>query len=83
MQANASRSRPPQTSPDRSSTTGDPLLTVKQLADREGMDERHVRLLIDKHGLPHYRMVPTARGLRGIKIRLSEYMAWLKRGARR
>lgn len=55
----------------------DPLLTVKQLAAREGLAERFVRRLIDREGLPVVRMQSTRRGPRGIRIRWSEYQSWL------
>lgn len=48
----------------------DPLLTVSQLAQREGFTERQVRLMISRYGLPVYR-------LGGIRIRWSEYREWL------
>lgn len=51
--------------------TNDPLLTVQQLADREGLSVRQVRHLIRKHGLPCYRAG-------GVRVRLSQYLAWLE-----
>ena len=48
----------------------DPLLTVQQLAVREGLTKRQVWRLIYDHKLPVYRVL-------GVKIRLSEYLAWL------
>ena len=48
----------------------DPLLTVHQLALREGLSERQVRDLILRAGLPCYRV-------NGVRIRLSEYLDWL------
>lgn len=51
----------------------DPLLTVRQLAEREGMNERRVRHLLNQ-GLPAYRAA-------GVRIRWSEYCDWL--GGRR
>lgn len=60
------------------SSSRDPLLTVQQLAVLEGLDQRHVRNLIERHGLPCYRIHASARGPRGVKIRLSEYRAWLE-----
>jgi hypothetical protein len=56
----------------------DPLLTVQQLAAREGLEVREVRRLIDDHALPCHKVHATERGPRGIKIRLSEYLAWLE-----
>jgi excisionase family DNA binding protein len=63
------------------SSPPDPLLTVRQLARREGLSERAVRSMIERHGLPAYRAGHERRGgMRGsgIKIRLSEYLAWLE-----
>lgn len=51
----------------------DPLLTVRQLAEREGMTERRVRHLLTQ-GLPAYKAC-------GVRIRLSEWHDWL--GSRR
>ncbi len=51
----------------------DPLLTVRQLADREGFSQRRVRYLLTQ-GLPSYKAA-------GVRVRLSEYLAWL--GSRR
>lgn len=48
----------------------DPLLTVFQLGEREGLSERQVRDLIARKSLPHYRV-------NGIRVRLSEYLEWL------
>lgn len=48
----------------------DPLLTVQQLAEREGLSERQVRHMIKRGGLPHYKA-------NGVRIRLSEYLGWL------
>lgn len=48
----------------------DPLLTVKQLAQREGIPEWKVREWL-RGGLPHYRA-------NGIAIRESEHRAWLQ-----
>lgn len=56
----------------------DPLLTVRQLAELEGLKEREVRRLIQSHGLPHVCLHTSARGPRGVKIRLSAYRAWLE-----
>lgn len=53
------------------STPDDPLLTVKALAEREGLSEGHVRFLMRERGLPHYKVG-------GVKIRLSEWKAWLE-----
>jgi hypothetical protein len=50
------------------------MLTVRQLAEREGYTERHVRVLLQA-GLPHFDRC-------GIKIRLSEYLAWMAHGRR-
>jgi len=55
---------PPQQPP------ADPLLTVQQLARREGVAERHVRRMIER-GLPAFKAC-------GIRIRLSEYERWLE-----
>lgn len=52
-------------------SSDDPLLTVRQLADREGLTERQVRRLIYSHGLPVYRVC-------GVRIRWSEYLGWLE-----
>lgn len=49
----------------------DPLLTVHQLATREGMNEKQVRYLLREKRLPHYKAG-------GIRIRLSEYLSWLE-----
>jgi len=53
----------------------DPLMTVKNLARREGVTERHVRRMIER-GLPAYKAV-------GVRIRLSEYERWLAAHRRR
>ncbi len=47
----------------------DPLLTVKQLAELEGMSQRRVRWFLER-GLPHYKA-------HGIRVRLSEWRAFL------
>jgi excisionase family DNA binding protein len=49
----------------------DPLLTVRGLAELEGVSQDTIRNFIKNSAMPHYR-------LQGIKIRLSEYQAWLK-----
>lgn len=53
----------------------DPLLTVKQLAEREGLPEWKVRSWVDGRvrgaPLPHY-------SIGGIRVRASEYQAWLE-----
>jgi hypothetical protein len=54
----------------------DPLLTVRRLAEIEGYSERTVRHLIFSHGLPVYRAG-------GVRVRWSEYMAWLETRRRR
>jgi excisionase family DNA binding protein len=51
-------------------TNTDPLLTVKQLAKREGVAEWKVREWLRFGGLPHYT-------INGIRIRCSEFKAWL------
>jgi excisionase family DNA binding protein len=51
-------------------TPDDPLLTVVQLAALEGIAEDRVRHLIRAHDLPAYK-------IGGVRIRLSEYRAWL------
>ncbi len=48
----------------------DPLLTVKQLAELEGFTEDRIRFLINRCDLPNYKAG-------GVRIRLSEYQAWL------
>lgn len=48
----------------------DPLLTVRELAEDQGLTERQVRTLIAKAGLPAY-------DVGGIRIRRSEFEAWL------
>lgn len=65
-----------QTVPDPSKSN--PLLTVRQLAECEGLTESQVRVLIDRHGLPCYRAFGSVRGPRGIRIRWSEYLTWLE-----
>ncbi len=52
-------------------TPHDPLLTVKQLAEREGVSEEMVRHFYAKKGLPHYKAC-------GIRIRYSDYLSWLE-----
>lgn len=54
-----------------SAETPDPLLTVKGLAELEGIPEQTLRKCISRKGMPHVRMG-------GIRIRLSEYKAWLE-----
>ncbi len=54
------------------STNNDPLLTVRQLADREGLTERQVRYAIKQAGLP------CVAAFGGKRVRLSEYLAWLE-----
>jgi hypothetical protein len=49
----------------------DPLLTIRQLAEREGLAVHQVVYLIRACALPVYRVC-------GVKIRLSEYLAWLE-----
>lgn len=51
------------------------MLTVRQLAEREGLKERRVRHLL-AHGLPAYKV-------HGVRIRLSEYERWLEQNRRR
>lgn len=51
-------------------TAFDPLLTVQQLAAREGLSERSLRYLIVRHGVPTYRVG-------GVRIRRSEWLEWL------
>lgn len=63
----------PVTSPPASS---DPLLTVAQLAELEQITERRLRRLITHHGLPTYNIGG------GIRIRWSEYQAWLETNRR-
>ena len=54
----------------------DPLLTVNQLAEREGMTPDRVRYLIKARGLPAHKAG-------GVRIRWSEYLAWLDANRRR
>ena len=54
----------PMRSPD------DPLLTVAQLAQLENTTEWRVRHMIQRCGLPNYK-------IGGVRIRLSEYRHWL------
>lgn len=61
---------------DQRRQPSDPLLTVRQLAEREGMTERRVRHLVREHDLPAYRAA-------GVRIRWSEYCGWLDERRRR
>ncbi len=58
----------------------DPLLTVRQLAEREGLPEWKVRKLIS--GRVSGARLP-AYDVGGIRVRQSEYQAWLASRARR
>ena len=49
----------------------DPLMTVRQLAEWEGMTQDRVWFLIKRCGLPCYKAG-------GVRIRWSEYTAWLR-----
>jgi hypothetical protein len=56
----------------------DPLLTIAQLAAREGIKEKALRDL--KRGHADFPAINVGTGKRGsYKIRLSEWIAWLAR----
>jgi excisionase family DNA binding protein len=50
--------------------SNDPLMTVRQLAAREGVSEDTVRRWIRRDGLPHYKAG-------GIRVRCSAFRAWI------
>ena len=53
----------------------DPLLSIRQLAARQGLGEREIRRYIAR-GLPCYRMAGAQ--MKNVKIRQSEFLDWIK-----
>lgn len=54
----------------------DPLMTIRQLAEREGLPEWKVRAWIYGRGLGGERLPHYAVG--GLRVRASDYQAWLE-----